>query len=61
MAARGIPSSLRGALCFFVSVKMLLVFDDPADDPADDKKDSNDDEPVDENDHVEVKNDGGDI
>lgn len=32
-----------------------------ADDPADDKKDSNDDEPADENDHVEVKNDGGDI
>lgn len=31
------------------------------DDPADDKKDSNDDEPADENDHVEVKNDGGDI
>ncbi len=28
---------------------------------ADDKKDSNDDEPADENDHVEVKNDGGDI
>lgn len=35
--------------------------EDPADDPADDKKDSNDDEPADENDHVEVKNDGGDI
>ena len=32
-----------------------------AEDPADDKKDSNDDEPADENDHVEVKNDGGDI
>lgn len=32
-----------------------------ADDPAEDKKDSNDDEPADENDHVEVKNDGGDI
>lgn len=35
--------------------------EDPADDPEDDKKDSNDDEPADENDHVEVKNDGGDI
>lgn len=35
--------------------------EDPADYPADDKKDSNDDEPADENDHVEVKNDGGDI
>ena len=35
--------------------------EDPADDPTDDKKDSNDDEPADENDHVEVKNDGGDI
>ena len=35
--------------------------EDHADDPADDKKDSNDDEPADENDHVEVKNDGGDI
>ena len=35
--------------------------EDPADDPADDKKDSNDDEPADENNHVEVKNDGGDI
>lgn len=35
--------------------------EDPADDPADDKKDTNDDEPADENDHVEVKNDGGDI
>ena len=35
--------------------------EDSADDPADDKKDSNDDEPADENDHVEVKNDGGDI
>lgn len=32
-----------------------------AEDLADDKKDSNDDEPADENDHVEVKNDGGDI
>ena len=32
-----------------------------AEDPADDKKDGNDDEPADENDHVEVKNDGGDI
>lgn len=36
--------------------------EDPEDeDPEDDKKDSNDDEPADENDHVEVKNDGGDI
>ena len=35
--------------------------EDPADDHADDKKDSNDDEPADENDHVEVKNDGSDI
>ena len=32
-----------------------------AEGPADDKKDSNDDESADENDHGEVKNDGGDI
>ena len=38
-----------------------LAAEKMSEDPADDKKDSNDDEPADENDHVEVKNDGGDI
>ena len=37
------------------------AYEENAEDPADDKKDSNDDEPADENDHGEVKNDGGDI